>query len=66
MWGSVDTANPQAITGIGRHYLLKAAKASGANAQELYEGTFYLDQRHGFGRLFWADGSYYIGEWEND
>ncbi|CAD8121411.1 unnamed protein product [Paramecium sonneborni] len=29
-----------------------------------YEGNFYDDVRHGFGRMYWNDGSYYIGMWE--
>lgn len=29
-----------------------------------YEGNFYDDLRHGFGSMYWNDGSYYIGMWE--
>lgn len=32
----------------------------------MYEGQFFLDKRHGFGRLFWNDGTYYIGKWSHD
>lgn len=32
----------------------------------MYEGTFYLDKKHGFGRQFWSNGTYYVGEFEND
>jgi len=37
-----------------------------SKAQCLFEGTFNQDRREGFGRVFWTDGSYYIGEWQND
>eukprot|EP00656_Telonema_subtile_P004982 TRINITY_DN1226_c0_g2_i3.p1 TRINITY_DN1226_c0_g2~~TRINITY_DN1226_c0_g2_i3.p1 ORF type:complete len:243 (+),score=65.25 TRINITY_DN1226_c0_g2_i3:789-1517(+) len=31
-----------------------------------YHGDFYKDMRHGHGRLDWADGNCFEGEWVND
>lgn len=32
----------------------------------MYEGQFSMDKRQGFGRLFWDNGTYYVGHWHND
>lgn len=29
----------------------------------MYKGSYYQDQRHGYGELFWVDGTVYKGEW---
>ena len=32
----------------------------------IYEGQFFNDKWHGFGRAIFQDGSYHIGYWAND
>lgn len=29
-----------------------------------YKGSFVNDFRHGYGEMYWIDGSYYKGSWE--
>lgn len=38
------------------------------NKQEgvTYKGTFFLNKRHGKGRLEWENGDFYSGQWVND
>lgn len=30
-----------------------------------YRGVYKDDERHGYGEMYWTDGSCYKGEWEN-
>jgi hypothetical protein len=32
----------------------------------IYIGEWLNGVRHGLGEQYWQDGSYYIGNWEND
>lgn len=56
MHGQSDLIQEGMVTGIGRHI----------ENQSMYEGQFLHNKRHGFGRLFWNDGTYYTGKWAND
>jgi len=29
----------------------------------VYKGEFFSDERHGYGEMFWIEGSKYLGEW---
>ena len=30
----------------------------------MYKGNYFDDLRHGYGEMYWLDGSYYKGMWE--
>lgn len=31
----------------------------------MYKGCYKDDERHGYGEMFWTDGSCYKGEWQH-
>ena len=45
---------------------LKSTKSTYEDGSEYYGQVNDNSQRHGFGCYFYADGSYYEGEWEAD
>jgi hypothetical protein len=63
-FGTAEVISPEILSQHARYGMLSISNVSGCEIRDKYRGFFKDGKYHGEGRMIYADGSVYDGEWK--